>query len=85
MNLTPIIRQLPLADFDKMLKACRTRSEYFGLSVARHDPGFELHIDLPGPPPQQHGAVAGDPEDDGVTEPQSWTRWLHNEKRFPRD
>ncbi len=47
MNMTPIVRQLCAADFKKMLAACRGARERFPIEIARLDPSFEYHIDLP--------------------------------------
>ncbi len=69
MNMQPILQQLSTEDFKKMLAACRSARERFILQLARLDPAFEYHIDIPGP--------------DGPQEPEPMEKWLADEKRFP--
>ena len=70
MNMTPILRQLSVADFNKMLAACTFKEQLF-LKIARLDPGFEYHVDLPGC--------------DEPHEPENIASWHADEKRFPND
>ena len=70
MNMTPILRQLSTEDFKKMLAVSTMREALF-MRIARLDPSFEYHIDLPG--------------QDGPREPESMEKWLANEKRVPHD
>lgn len=67
MNMQPILQQLDLEDFRKMLAACNLRERFF-LQIARLDPSFEYHIDLPDP--------------DGPEDPEPMEKWLANETRF---
>lgn len=71
MNMQPILQQLSREDFQKMLVACQSPRERFYLEVARADPDFEYHIDLPGP--------------DGPEAPQPMNVWLDDKTRFPDD
>ena len=51
--------------------AVSTMREALFMRIARLDPSFEYHIDLPG--------------QDGPREPESMEKWLANEKRVPHD
>lgn len=97
MNLTPIIRQLDREDFQKMLQASTLREQLY-LRIARLDPAFGYHIDLPGEDSSQFTVGSSQPAANGdvMTEncelrtkncsPLSdMPGWLADEKRFPHD
>jgi hypothetical protein len=67
MNLTPIIRQLSEADYQKLLATCEARDRML-YGIARLDSAFEFHVDLPGPDGQP---------------PANMGPWLADETRFP--
>lgn len=71
MNLSPIIRQLTSADFQKMREAATTSRERFCLNMARANRDFEYHVDLP-------------PEDEAKQQGlEDMAAWLADESRFP--
>lgn len=98
MNMTPIIRQLVEADFKKMLATCRSQRERFPVEIARLDPSFEYHIDLPAeeqrvsqsasrqvsekPGADPLAAQSRRPADSPLSD---MPGWLADGKRFPND
>ena len=77
MNLAPIIRQLSLADFEKLRSAATTSRERFCLNMARYNRDFEYHIDLP----KEQGSETRDQGSKKALV--DMATWLADEKRFP--